>query len=142
MPSAFNRIHVIKRPLSRLHPSVFVLCWCLTLPPQSAPLLPQSACSLPPPPPPSSPGGVGDVDSSQVDALTAHDEERGEAEQRDAAADHGQLGRLASSELQLLDDVAAQDDAHAGAGHNNQSWGGGRLESQSTPLLTQSVIQL
>lgn len=46
---------------------------------------------------PSSPGGVRDVDPSQVDALAAHDEERGEAEQRDAAADHGQFGRLSSS---------------------------------------------
>lgn len=69
-----------------------------------------------------SPGGVGDVDPSQVDALAAHDEERGEAEQRDAAADHGQLGRLAGSQLQLLDDVAAQDDAHAGARHDNHTW--------------------
>lgn len=69
-----------------------------------------------------SPGGVGDVDPSQVDALAAHDEERGEAEQRDATADHGQLGRLAGSQLQLLDDVAAQDDAHAGARHDNHAW--------------------
>jgi len=35
-----------------------------------------------------SPGGVGDVDAPQVDALAAHDEERGEAEQRHTAADH------------------------------------------------------
>lgn len=72
----------------------------------------------PPSPPSSSPGGVGDVDSSQVDAIAAHDEQRREAEQRHSAADHGQLGRLASAQLQLLNDVAAQDDAHAGAGHN------------------------
>lgn len=70
---------------------------------------------------PSLPGGVGDVDASQVDALAAHDEQRGEAEQGDAAADHRQLGRLASSQLQLLDDVAAQDDAHAGAGHDDHT---------------------
>lgn len=70
---------------------------------------------------PSLPGGVGDVDASQVDALAAHDEQRGEAEQGDAAADHRQLGRLTSSQLQLLDDVAAQDDAHAGAGHDNHT---------------------
>lgn len=74
--------------------------------------------------PPPSPGGVGDVDPPQVDALAAHDEEGGEAEQRDAAADHGQLGRLAGAQLQLLDDVAAQDDAHAGAGHDDHAWGG------------------
>lgn len=70
---------------------------------------------------PSLPGGVGDVDASQVDALAAHDEQRGEAEQGHAAADHRQLGRLASSQLQLLDDVAAQDDAHAGAGHDDHT---------------------
>lgn len=80
---------------------------------------------LHPPSFPSSPGGVGDVDPSQVDALAAHDEQRGEAEQGDSAADHGQLGRLASSQLQLLDDVAAQDDPHAGAGHDDHTWGGG-----------------
>lgn len=71
-----------------------------------------------------SPSGVGDVDPSQVDALTAHDEECGEAEQRDAAADHRQLGRLAGPQLQLLDYVAAQDNAHASARHDNHTWTG------------------
>lgn len=85
---------------------------------------PTTSQNFTPPRVPSSPGGVGDVDSSQVDALTAHDEQRGEAEQGDATADHSQLGRLASSQLQLLDDVATQDDAHAGTGHNNQTWEG------------------
>lgn len=51
------------------------------------------------PPSFSLPGGVGDVDPSEVDALAAHDEQRGEAEQGHAAADHGQLGRLASAQL-------------------------------------------
>lgn len=69
-----------------------------------------------------SPGGVGDVDSSEVDALAAHDEEGGEAEKRHSAADHCQLGRLASPQLQLLDDVPAQHDAHAGAGHDDHTW--------------------
>lgn len=69
-----------------------------------------------------SPGGVGDVDSSEVDALAAHDEQRGEAQQGHSAADHRQFGRLASSQLQLLDDVAAQDDTHTGTGHNNHTW--------------------
>lgn len=67
----------------------------------------------------SSPGGVGYVDASQIDALTAHYEERGEAEQRHPAADHGQLRWLPCAELQLLDDVAPQHDAHASAGHND-----------------------
>lgn len=66
-------------------------------------------------------GGVGDVDSSQVDALAAHDEQCGEAEQGDSAADHSQLGRLTSSQLQLLNDVATQHDAHTGTGHNNHT---------------------
>lgn len=70
-----------------------------------------------------SPGGVGDVDASQVDALAAHDEERGEAEERHAAADHGQLGRLPGAQLQLLDDVAPQYDAHAGTGHDDHACG-------------------
>lgn len=70
-----------------------------------------------------SPGGVGDVDASQVDALAAHDEERGKAEERHAAADHGQLGRLPGAQLQLLDDVAPQHDAHAGAGHDDHTCG-------------------
>lgn len=74
------------------------------------------------PPSFSLPGGVGDVDPSEVDALAAHDEQRGEAEQGHAAADHGQLGRLASAQLQLLNDVAAQDDPHAGTGYNNHTW--------------------
>lgn len=39
-----------------------------------------------------SPGGVGNVDSSEVDALAAHDEEGGEAEKGHSAADHRQLG--------------------------------------------------
>ena len=69
----------------------------------------------------SSPSGVRDVDASQVDALAAHYEERGEAEQGHPAADHGQLGRLSGSELQLLDDVAPQHDAHAGAGYNDHT---------------------
>lgn len=68
-----------------------------------------------------SPSGVRDVDSSEVDALTAHDEQRGEAEQGDSAADHGQLGRLAGSQFQLLNDVATQHDAHASAGHNDHT---------------------
>lgn len=79
----------------------------------------------------SSPGGVGDVDPSEVDALAAHDEERGEAEQGHAAADHGQLGRLTSPQLQLLDDVTAQDDAHAGAGHDDHTWGSRRARINS-----------
>lgn len=72
------------------------------------------------------PSGVRYVDASQVDALAAHDEERGEAEERHAAADHGQLGRLPGAQLQLLDDVAPQHDAHAGAGHDDETCGGGR----------------
>lgn len=81
----------------------------------------------------SSPGGVGDVDSSEVDAFAAHDEERGEAEQRHAAADHRQLGRLPSAQLQLLNDVAAQHDAHAGTGHNDHTWGTKRYQSIRRP---------
>lgn len=75
-----------------------------------------------------SPGGVRDVDASQVDALAAHDEERGEAEERHAAADHGQLGRLPGAQLQLLDDIAAQHDAHAGAGHDDHTCRGTPVE--------------
>ncbi len=37
------------------------------------------------------PGGVRDIDSTEVDALTADNKESGKAEQRHAAADHGQL---------------------------------------------------
>lgn len=35
------------------------------------------------------PSGVGDVDASEVNTLTAHDEERREAQERHAATDHG-----------------------------------------------------
>lgn len=35
------------------------------------------------------PSGVGNINSSQVDALTANNEERRETEQRHSAADHG-----------------------------------------------------
>lgn len=38
------------------------------------------------------PSGVGYVDASQINALTAHYEERRKAEQRHPAADHGQFG--------------------------------------------------
>lgn len=68
------------------------------------------------------PCGIRDVDASQVDALTAHNEERGKAQQWHSTADHRQLGWLAGAELQLLDDVAAQHNAHASAGDDNQSW--------------------
>lgn len=67
------------------------------------------------------PCGVGYVDASQIDALAAHYEERGEAEQRHPAADHGQLGRLSGTELQLLDDVAPQHDAHPGTGYDDHT---------------------
>ena len=68
------------------------------------------------------PCGVRDVDAAQVDALAAHDEEGGEAEQRDPAADHGQLGRLPRPQLQLLNDVAAQHDAHSCTGHDDHTY--------------------
>lgn len=75
-----------------------------------------------------SPCGVGNVDSSQIDALAAHDEECGEAEQRDPAADHGQLGRLSGPQLQLLDDVASQHDAHSSTGYNDDTCDGGQTK--------------
>ena len=102
------------------------LCGCFWLLPS------RTGCAPTRNSPPPSPCGVGDVDPSQVDALAANDEQGGEAEQRHAAADHRQLGRLASSQLQLLDDVAAQDDAHAGAGHDNHTWGGRESQSYSS----------
>ena len=67
------------------------------------------------------PCGVGDVNAPQVDTLTAHDEERGEAEQGHSAADHGQLGRLASTQLQLHYDISTQHDAHTCTGHDDHS---------------------
>lgn len=78
----------------------------------------------------SSPGGVGYVDASQIDALAADYEERGEAEQGHAAADHGQLGRLSGAELQLLDDVAAKHDAHAGAGYDYKTCDGDQRQCE------------
>lgn len=66
-----------------------------------------------------SPSGVRYVDASQIDALTAHDEKRGKAEQGHTAADHGKLCRLPRAKLQLLDDVASQDNAHTGARHDD-----------------------
>lgn len=68
------------------------------------------------------PSGIRDVDSPKVDALATHNEECGKAQQRHAAADHRQLGRLPSAELELLNDVATQDDAHAGTGYDDHSW--------------------
>lgn len=86
------------------------------------------------------PSSVGYVDASQIDALAAHYEERGKTEQRHPAADHGQLGWLSGTELQLLDDVAPQHDAHPGAGDNNYTCGESLEEKKKREL--DNVLQM
>lgn len=68
------------------------------------------------------PGGVRDIDSAEIDALTAHNEQRGEAKKRHTAANHGKLCCFSCTQFQLLYDVATKNYTHTCTWHNDQTY--------------------